>query len=127
GLLAEVSRHRALERRSLAAAVLAAGRGRDRRDPDVVAAAPVTRDPAERREASVAAGGPDADAVDARPADDADSPAVLRPCAEHRERVVADRDPGRETSFAGGGLHLLHLGREVDAGEQKLSNLGHRS
>src|SRR5207247_9844165 len=96
--LAEVRRHRLLQCRPLAAAVLAAGRGGDRLDADVVATAPVARDPAERREASLPSVRGDADAVDARAADDADPPAARGAGAEDGEGIVADADPGREAA-----------------------------
>ena len=121
--LAEVRRHRLLQRRPLAAAVLAAGRGGDRLDADVVATAPVARDPAERREASLTSVRGDADAVDACAADDADAPAVLGAGAEDGEGVVADGDPGREAARTRRRRHLLHLGGEVDAGQQQLPDL----
>ena len=86
----EVRRHGALERGPRPAAVLAARRRRQRGEPDVVAAAPVAGDRAERGEAHVAAVGADADAVDARAAHDRDAPAALGAGAQDRERVVAD-------------------------------------
>ena len=91
--------HRPLERRRRAAAVLAAGRRGEGREAEVAAAAPVAGDGAERREAHVAAVRPDADAVDAGAARDADAPAVRcrraarrrcrwrRPCARAQPRA----------------------------------------
>ena len=55
-----------LQRRARAAAVLAARRGEHRGAPEVVAAAPVAGDVAQRREARLAAVGTDAGAVDRR-------------------------------------------------------------
>ena len=63
---------------------------RDRRHADVIAAAPVACDLAERGEADLAAVGRDADAVDPGAADDGDAPAALGAGAQNGERVVAD-------------------------------------
>ena len=67
-LEAEVRRHRRSRLVRGPAAVLAARRREKRREPDVVAAAPVAADRAERGEAGMPAVRPDADAVDARAA-----------------------------------------------------------
>src|SRR5262245_62616207 len=85
---AEVGGNRLLQRRPLAATILAAGRGGDRREADVVAAAPVAGDCAEGREARVAPVGGDAHAVDAGPADDRHAPTLLGAGSQDRERVV---------------------------------------
>ena len=99
-----------------------------RGEADVVAAAPVAGDRAERGEARVPAVGRDADAVDPGAADDRDAPAALGPGAQDGEGVVADERPrspsrARSTRLA----QLVLLGREVDAGEQELRDLGDRS
>src|SRR5262249_56837897 len=94
--LTEVRRYRLLERRLFAAPVFAASGGRDRRDPDVVASAPVAGRPAERGKAGVPAVGGDADTVDPRAADEAHPPAVFGTGAQHREGVVADGGPARQ-------------------------------
>src|SRR5437867_3665603 len=61
-------------------------------DPDVVAAAPVAADLAEREEPDVLPAWRHADAVDAGPADDGDAPAALAAGAQQGERVVSDED-----------------------------------
>ena len=71
-------------------AVLAPSGGADRGEPDVVAAAPVAGDVAERGEANVPPVRADTDAVHAGAAGDGDAPAALGARAEHGERVVAD-------------------------------------
>ena len=121
----EVRRDGLLERRLLAASVLAAGRGRDRRQADVVAAAPVAGDRAERREARMPAVGRDADAVDPGSADDRDAPALLRSCAQDRERVVVDDRPRRPAPRSDRGVEVLDLRRKVEPGDQQLAELGH--
>ena len=126
GLDAEMRRHRVLERRPRAAPVLAPGCGADGGEADVVAAAPVTGDRAERREANLAAVAGDADAVDAGTADDCDAPAVRCPGAQDREGVVAHDGacrpaPGRERSG-----DLLLLARVVHAREQERAHRGGR-
>ncbi len=88
----EVRGHGALERRVRAAPVLAAGRGHHRRQADVVAAAPVAGDRAERGEAGLPAVRRQAEAVDAGAADDGDAPAAVGAGAEDGEGVVPDLD-----------------------------------
>src|ERR687888_1238787 len=120
GLEAEVRGHRLLERRLRPAAVLAArGRGH-RRQADVVAAAPVPGDRAERGEAGVPPVRRDADAVDPGPADDGDAPAALGSRAQDCEGVVADARPLRPTAARYRGAELLLLAREVDARHEQL-------
>src|SRR5436190_98406 len=112
-----------LEGRLGATTILATGRGGDRGEPDVVAAAPVAGDPAERGEASLPPVGGDADAVDPRAADNRDAPAAVGAGAQHGEGVVADRDALGEPPGGRGVPHRLLLGREVDPGEVELSDL----
>ena len=123
---AVVRRDRVLERGARPAAVLAARRGGDGREPDVVAAAPVAGDRAERGKPHLAAVPADADAVDAGAAGDGDAPAARRARAQHGERVVADDRPRHPAARREGGGDLLLLARVVDAGEQEDARLGER-
>ena len=118
--------NRLLERRARATAVLAAGRGADRGEPDVVAAAPVAGDRAQRGEAHLAAVAADADAVDAGAADDGDAPATGGARAQHGERVVPDDRPCRPPARRERARELLLLAREVDAREQEDADLRER-
>src|SRR5206468_11014919 len=79
---AEVRRHAVLEARLRAAAVLAARCGAERRHADVVPAAPVAGDLAERREAHLPAVRCNRDAVDPGAADEADAPTARGPRPE---------------------------------------------
>ena len=65
-----------------------------------------------------------ADAVDARPADDRDTPAALRARAEDRERVVADDRAGRPLPRFERRGDLDLLGGKVDPGEEEDADLG---
>src|SRR5204863_7744113 len=66
----EMRRHGLLEGRLRTPTVLAAGRRRDRRQADVIAAAPVAGHPTPRGVARLPSVGRDADAVDPSAADD---------------------------------------------------------
>ncbi len=116
----EVRRHELLERRSRTAPVLTARRRPHGGGADVLAAAPVAADVAERGKACLASIGCKAEAVDAGAADDGDAPAAVRAGAEHCERVVRDLDAVGPSAFLRARLHVAHLRREVDAGEQQL-------
>src|SRR5205085_10136731 len=106
------------------AAVFAPRRGEFGREADVVAAAPVAGDRAERGEPGVPAVGRDADAVDPGAADDRDAPAALGAGAQDSERVVADVRPLGPAAARDGGAELLLLAREVDAGHEELRDRG---
>ena len=108
----EVRWNGVLERRLRAAAVLAARRGHQRGETDVVAAAPVAGDRPERGEAGVPSVRRDADAVDARAADDGHAPAVLSAGSQHRERVVVDDRARGPATRLGRPVQLVDLGRE---------------
>ena len=122
---AEVLGHRALEPRARAAAVLAAHRRRQRGEADVVAAAPVAADRAERGEAHVAAVGADADAVDAGAAHHRDAPAALGAGAQDGERVVADAQ-ALGPAAVDRGVQPLLLDRQVEPGQQQVADRGAR-
>src|SRR5207302_2454035 len=93
---AEVAWNGMFETRARSTPVLAACRGEDRCEANVVTAAPIARDRTERRKAGLPAVGCDADAVDPAPAHDRDAPDPLRSCPQHREGVVGDGDLGRK-------------------------------
>ena len=116
----EVRRHELLERRSRPAPVLAARRRPHGCRADVLAAAPVAADVAERGKARLASVGREAEAVDAGAADDGDAPAAVGAGAEHGERVVRDLDAVGPAALLRARLHVAHLRGEVDAGEQQL-------
>ena len=104
----------------LPAPVLAARGDPERLEADVVTAAPVARDPAQRREPHATAVRRHADAVDPGTADDGDTPPALGAGAEHGQRVVADPDVVRPAPRLEGRAQGVLLGREVHAGEEDL-------
>src|SRR5262245_45323061 len=112
---AEVLGYRVLEARLGASPVLASSGRDDTGETDVVASSPVAGDSAERREPRVTAVPRDADAVDARPADDGDAPAVVRPGPQDRERVVLDHGAPRPAPFRRRRRELFLVGPEVHA------------
>ena len=122
----EVSRNGALEGGLGAAAVLAAGRRRDRGHADVVASAPVAAELAERREPHLAPVRPDADAVDPGAADDRDAPAALGAGPQDGERVVGDRGRLGPAQSCDPLLEHLFLGGEVDPGHAEARDGGDR-
>src|SRR5205823_3333163 len=95
----------------------------DSREADVVTAAPVARDRAERGKTRVPPVWSNAEAVDPGTAHDRDPPAPFGTRAQHGEGVVADRDLLGKSTFAHGGADVLFLGWEVDAREQKLCDV----
>ena len=116
----EVPRHGVLEARARPASVLAPGGYPERLEPDVVPAAPVAGDPAERREPNPAAVRRDADAVDARAADDRDAPAALGARAKDRECVVPDVHVVSPAALHERRTEGVLLRGEVDPGEEDL-------
>ena len=117
-LEAEMARDGLLEARSRPSPVLAARCDVERLQADVVAAAPVAGDPAERREANAPPVGRDAHAVDARAAHDGDAPAPLGARPQDGERVVADLEVVGPPTRLEGRVEGVLLGREVHPGEE---------
>ena len=97
-------------------------RGEQRRGADVVAAAPVAGDRAERRKAKLPAVRGDADAVDPGAADDGDAPPALRARTQQRDRVVPDDDVARDPALLESDAQALLLGREVHSRQEDLRN-----
>src|SRR5262249_22231224 len=91
---AEVRRDGLDQRGVRAAAVAGPHRGTQAVHTDVVAAAGVAGDVAEREEALDTAVRADADGVDAGPGDDGDAPVAGRTGAQHGKRVVVHHGPG---------------------------------
>src|SRR5581483_8761824 len=117
---AEVLGDELLEGRLRPAPVLRPGRGPDGGEPDVLSPAPVAGDLAERGEAGLPAVRAEAEAVDPRAAHDRDAPAAVGARPQHGKGVVRDLDALGPPALLRAGLQRLHLGREVDAGEQQL-------
>ena len=110
----EVRGDRLFQRRSRPASVRTTGGGRECREADVVAAAPVPGDRPQGRETSDTAGRRHADAVDAGATRDGDAPAALGAGPEDGERVVLDDDASRPATVLDRFFQLGLLGRKVD-------------
>src|SRR5262249_40014115 len=107
------------EARARAPSVLAARSGPDGRQPEVVAAAPVAADLAERGKAHVLARRRDAHAVDSGAADDRDAPASLGAGAQDGEGAVAGAHAVRPPERADRYLEPPLLLREVEPCEEQ--------
>ena len=102
-------------------AAVGAARGRhQRREPDVVATAPVTGDPAQGREPGLAAVRGESDAVDAAAAHDGDAPAAVGARAQERQGVVVDDEPLAPLQGFDGGAQRGELLGQIGAGDHHL-------
>ena len=116
---AEVRRNGPLEARPRAAPIFAPRRGRDSRQAQVVAAAPVSGDRTERRKACVPPIRRDTHAVDPGAACDRNAPPAFRAGTKDCERIVADVHALGPAAPLDGGSQRIFFRGKIDSGHQQ--------